>query len=259
MKIVVCVKQVPATTAEKRYTSELRLDRAATEAVINPLDEYAIEQALRLKEGGVVDEVVYLSMGPDSASEALRRSLAMGGDGGVLVTDPALAGADEWVTARVLAAALDKLAPEVSLMGMASDDARGSLVPGAVAAIRGVPLLAYGSELRLTDGAAQIRRLNPTGFDLLEAPLPVVASVTDQVGEPRYASLKGIMAARRMELTTWALADLGLDPADLAPLTRVVAADPPPAKPPAQVISGVAPDEAASRVADWLAERKLIA
>ena len=98
-------------------------------------------------------------------------------------------------------------------MGMASDDARGSLVPGAVAAIRGVPLLAYGSELRLTDGAAQIRRLNPTGFDILEAPLPVVASVTDQVGEPRYASLKGIMAARRLELTTWSLADLGLDPA----------------------------------------------
>lgn len=259
MKIVVCVKQVPATTAEKRYTPELRLDRAATEAVINPLDEYAIEQALRLKEGGVVDEVIYLSMGPESASEALRRSLAMGGDGGVLVTDPALAGADEWVTARVLAAALDKLAPEVSLMGMASDDARGSLVPGAVAAIRGIPLLAYGSELRLTDAAAQIRRLNPTGFDILEAPLPVVASVTDQVGEPRYASLKGIMAARRMELTTWALADLGLDPADVASLTRVVGTDPPAGKPPAQVISGVGPDEAASRIADWLAERKLIA
>ena len=259
MKIVVCVKQVPATTAEKRYTSELRLDRAATEAVINPLDEYAVEQALRLKEGSVVDEVVYLSMGPDSASEALRRSLAMGGDGGVLVTDPALAGADEWVTARVLAAALDRLAPEVTLMGMASDDARGSLVPGAVAAIRGVPLLAYGSELRLTDGAAQIRRLNPTGFDILEAPLPVVASVTDQVGEPRYASLKGIMAARRMELTTWSVADLGLDPANLVPLTQVVAADPPPAKPPALVISGLGPEDAATRIADWLAERKLIA
>ncbi len=111
----------------------------------------------------------------------------------------------------MLATALDRLAPEVSLMGMASDDARGSLVPGAVAVMRDVPLLAYGSELRLTDGAAQIRRLNPTGFDILEAPLPVVASVTDQVGEPRYASLKGIMAARRLELTTWSLADLGLD------------------------------------------------
>jgi len=259
VKIVVCVKQVPATTAEKRYTAELRLDRTVTEAVINPLDEYAIEQALRLKEAGTADEVTYLSMGPESAAEALRRSLAMGGDSGVLVTDEALAGADEWVTARVLAAALDKLGPDVSLMGMSSDDAKGSLVPGAVAAIRGVPLLAYGAELVLTDGAARIRRLNPTGFDILQAPLPVVATVTDQVGEPRYASLKGIMAARRMELTTWSLADLELNPADVAPLTRVVAADPPPAKSPPQVISGVGPDEAASRIADWLAERKLIA
>ena len=259
MKVVVCVKQVPATTAEKRYTSDLRLDRAAAEAIVNPLDEYAIEQALRLKEAGKVDEVVYLSMGPEGAAEAVRRSLAMGGDSGVLVTDPALEGADEWVTARVLAAALDKLAPDVSLMGMASDDARGSLVPGAVAAIRGVPLLAYGAELRLTDGAAQVRRLNPTGFDILEAPLPVVASVTDQVGEPRYASLKGIMAARRMELTTWSLADLGLDPADLGARTRMVEARPPAAKPPAERISGVGPDEAATRIADWLAARKLIA
>jgi electron transfer flavoprotein beta subunit len=86
-----------------------------------------------------------------------------------------------------------------------------------------------------------------------------VASVTDQVGEPRYASLKGIMAARRMELTTWSVADLGLDAADLAPLTQVVSADPPPAKPAAQVISGVGPEDAATRIADWLAERKLIA
>lgn len=258
MKVVVCVKQVPATTAEKRYTSDLRLDRAAAEAVVNPLDEYAIEQALRLKEAGSVDEVVYLSMGPEGAAEAVRRSLAMGGDSGVLVTDPALGGADEWMTARVLAAALDKLAPEVSLMGMASDDARGSLVPGAVAAIRELPLLAYGSELRLTDGAAQIRRLNATGFDILEATLPVVASVTDQVGEPRYASLKGIMAARRMELTTWSLADLGLDAADLTPRTRMVEATPPAAKPPAERISGVGADEAATRIADWLAARKLI-
>jgi electron transfer flavoprotein beta subunit len=183
----------------------------------------------------------------------------MGGDAGFLVTDPALAGADEWVTARVLAAALDHLAPDVSLMGMASDDARGSLVPGAVAAIRGVPLLAYGSELRLTDGAAQIRRLNPTGFDILEAPLPVVASVTDQVGEPRYASLKGIMAARRMELTTWSLADLGLDAAELTSRSRMVEANPPAAKPPAERISGVGPEEAATKIADWLAARKLLA
>jgi len=258
MKIVVCVKQVPATTSDKRYTAEFRLDRSRAEAVINPLDEYAIEQALRLRESGAADEVVYLSMGPEGAAEALRRSLAMGGDAGVLVTDAALAGADEWVTARVLAAALDRLAPEVALMGMASDDARGSLVPGAVAAIRGLPLLAYGSELRLSGGVARIRRLNPTGYDILEAPLPVVASVTDQVGEPRYASLKGIMAARRMELMTWSLTDLGLDAGELSSRTRVVEARPPAAKPPARRIAGVGPDEAAVAIADWLAERKLI-
>jgi electron transfer flavoprotein beta subunit len=260
VKIVVTVKQVPATTADKRYTADLRLDRASAESVINPLDEYAIEQALRLQESGAADQVIYLSMGPAQAAEALRRALAMGGDEAYLVTDDALVGADEWATARVLASALDKLAPDVALMGMASDDARGSMVPGAVAAFRGLPLLSYGSELRLADGAARIRRLTATGFDIVEAPLPVVASVTDQVGEPRYASLKGIMGAKRKSLETWSLADIGLDAESLrgAALTRVVEARPPEAKPPTERIENVNADEAASRVADWLAARKLI-
>jgi electron transfer flavoprotein beta subunit len=260
VKIVVCIKQVPATTAEKRYTDELRLDRASAESVINPLDEYAIEQALKLQESGVVESIAYLSMGPEQAAEALRRALAMGGDEAYLVTDGALAGADEWATARVLAAALDKLAPEVALMGMASDDARGSLVPGAVAAIRGLPLLSYGAELMLADGAARIRRLSATGFDILEAPLPVVASVTDQVGEPRYASLKGIMAARRKPLETWSLADIGVEASSLhgAALTRVVEARPPEQKAPTERIEDVGADEAAAAIADWLVARKLV-
>src|ERR687894_3192624 len=213
MKIVVTIKQVPATGADKRYTDDLRLDRTGVEAIINPLDEYAIEQALRLVDAGAADGVTYLSMGPDQAAEALRRALAMGGDDAVLITDPSLVGADEWATAKVLAAALDKLAPDVALMGMASDDARGSLVPGAVAAKRGVPLLSYGAELTLGNGTARIRRLSATGFDWIEAPTPLVATVTDQVGEPRYASLKGIMAAKRKPLETWSLADIGVDPA----------------------------------------------
>jgi electron transfer flavoprotein beta subunit len=260
VKIVVCIKQVPATTAEKRYTADLRLDRASAESVINPLDEYAVEMALKLAEAGSVDSVAYLSMGPDSAAEALRRAMAMGGDEAYLVTDAALAGADEWTTARVLSVALDKLAPEVALMGMASDDARGSLVPGAVAAMRGLPLLSYGAELMLADGKARIRRLSASGFDIIEAPLPVVASVTDQVGEPRYASLKGIMAARRKPLETWSLADLGVDPASLhgAALTRVVEANPPEDKPPTERLENLGADEAATRIADWLAARKLI-
>jgi electron transfer flavoprotein beta subunit len=260
VKIVVCIKQVPATGADKRYTDDLRLDRAAAEAIINPLDEYAIEQALRLADAGIVDSVTYLSMGPDQAAEALRRALAMGGDDAVLVTDPALAGADEWGTARVLAAALDKLAPDVALMGMASDDARGSLVPGAVAAMRDVPLLSYGSELALTDGEARVRRLSATGFDWVAAPLPVVASVTDQVGEPRYASLKGIMAAKRKPMETWSLADIGLSADELrgGALTVVTDARPPEAKPPTERIENLPATEAAAKIADWLAERKLI-
>jgi electron transfer flavoprotein beta subunit len=260
VNIVVCIKQVPATTAEKRYTADLRLDRASAESVINPLDEYAIEQALRLAESGVVESVAYLSMGPESAAEALRRALAMGGDEAYLVTDAALAGADEWATSKVLAAALDKLAPDVALMGMASDDARGSLVPGAVAAIRGLPLLSYGAELTLADGTARIRRLSATGFDMIEAPLPVVATVTDQVGEPRYASLKGIMAAKRKPLETWSLSDIDVDAGSLrgAALTRVVEARPPEAKAPTERVENVSADEAAAKIADWLAARKLI-
>jgi electron transfer flavoprotein beta subunit len=260
MKIVVCIKQVPATTAEKRYTADLRLDRAAAESVINPLDEYAIEQALRLQESGAVESVAYLSMGPASAAEALRRALAMGGDEAYLLTDDALPGADEWATARALAAALNKLAPDVAMMGMASDDARGSLVPGAVAAIRGLPLLSYGAELLVEDGRARIRRLSATGFDIIEATPPLVASVTDQVGEPRYASLKGIMAARRKPLETWSLSDIGLAAGELrgAALTKVLEARPPEAKPPTERIENVGADEAAGKVAEWLAARKLL-
>lgn len=260
MKIVVCIKQVPATGADKRYTDDLRLDRASAEAIINPLDEYAIEQALRLVDDGSAESVTYLSMGPEQASEALRRALAMGGDGAVLLTDGSLAGADEWATARVLAAALDKLAPDVALMGMASDDARGSLVPGAVAAMRDVPLLSYGAELTVAEGQARVRRLSATGYDWIGAALPVVVTVTDQVGEPRYASLKGIMAAKRKPLESWSLADVGLSPGDLrgAALTTVTDARPPEEKPPTERIENLAAAEAAARIADWLAARKLI-
>ena len=259
-KLVVCVKQVPVTTGERRYRADLRLDRDAVDRVVNPLDEYAIELALRLQESGAVATVSYLSMGPEDAADALRRALAMGGDDAFLVTDPTLAGADEWVTARVLATALDRLQPDLTLCGMASDDARGSLVPGAIAARRRLPLLSYASEMTIGDAAVRIRRLSTAGYDVLEAPLPAVASVTDQIGEPRYASLKGIMAARRKPLETWSLADLGLAADELrgGALTRVLDARQPEAKPPAERIEGAAPEEAAARIADWLAARKLI-
>lgn len=260
MKVVVCVKQVPVTTGERRYRPDFRLDRDAAERVVNPLDEYAIEVALRLQEAGSADAVTYMSMGPEEATDALRRALAMGGDDAVLVTDPVLPGSDEWATAKVLAAALEKLAPDLTLCGMASDDARGSLVPGAIAAIRALPLLSYASELTVADGAVRIRRLSATGYDVLEAPMPAIVSVTDQVGEPRYASLKGIMGAKRKPMETWSLSDIGLAADQLrgGALTRVVEARPPEAKPPAERIEGVGAEDAAAKLTDWLAERKLI-
>jgi electron transfer flavoprotein alpha/beta subunit len=180
----------------------------------------------------------------------------MGGDDAALVTDGALAGADEWATARVLAAALDKLNPDLTLCGMASDDARGSLVPGAIAAMRNQPLLSYASEVMLADGAARIRRLNAAGYDIVEAPLPAVASVTDQIGEPRYASLKGIMGARRKPLETWSLGEIGLSADALrgGALTEVLEARSPEQKPPAERIEGAAADEAAARAESAEAE-----
>ncbi len=201
-------------------------------------------------------------MGPEQAAEALRRALAMGGDDAVLVTDPALAGADEWATAQVLAAALDKLAPDVALMGMASDDARGSLVPGAVAAMRErCRCSRTAPSSSVADGEARVRRLSATGFDWIAAPLPVVASVTDQVGEPRYASLKGIMAAKRKPMETWSLADLGIAADELKrrradPGHRRARRRRRSRRPSASRTSP--PAEAAAKIADWLAARKLI-
>jgi electron transfer flavoprotein beta subunit len=126
--------------------------------------------------------------------------------------------------------------------------------------MRDVPLLSYGAELKLGDGEARVRRLSATGYDWISAPLPVVASVTDQVGEPRYASLKGIMAAKRKPLETWSLGDLGLSADDLrgAALTTVTDAQPPEEKPPTERIENVPAAEAAGKIADWLAARKLI-
>jgi electron transfer flavoprotein beta subunit len=126
--------------------------------------------------------------------------------------------------------------------------------------MRDLPLLSYGAELAIADGSARVRRLSATGYDWITAPLPVVATVTDQVGEPRYASLKGIMAAKRKPMETWSLADVGLSADDLrgAALTMVTDARPPEDKPPTERIENLPPAEAAAKVADWLAQRKLI-
>ena len=209
MNIVVCMKETPDTTVEKRFTAEMRLDRGVT-AVINPFDEYTIEEGLRQQEkhGG---EVVVLCMGPASASESIRRALAMGADRAVHVSDPALGGSDAIGTARVLAAALKKIGYDLVLFGSAAADAYGGVVPAAVAELLGAPLLSFATQLDLDDGAARIQRQAEVGYTVAEAPMPALVSVTKAINEPRYPSMKGIMQSKRKPIETFTLADLGLD------------------------------------------------
>ena len=146
MKIVVCMKETPSTTAEKRFGPDMRLERRKEDAIINPFDEYTIEEGLRQQEkhGG---EVIVLCMGPATASDTIRKALAMGADSGVLVSDDALAGSDAIGTARVLSAALKKIGFDLALFGSAAADSYGGVVPSAVAELLDMPLLSFASKL----------------------------------------------------------------------------------------------------------------
>ncbi|MBI4321127.1 MAG: electron transfer flavoprotein subunit beta/FixA family protein [Chloroflexi bacterium] len=212
MNIVACLKQVPDTTAEKKLNAEFRLDRDSVEKIVNPFDEYAIEEALRIKEaqGG---EVTALCVGPESAKEALRKAVAMGVQKAVLVTDPNLAGSDTLGTAYALSLAVKKLQPDLVLLGMQSTDAGTAQVAGKLAAMLEQPLHSYTAKLEIGDGKATSQRQTDKGFDVIESSLPAVVSVLKGINEPRYPSLKGIMQAKRTEIAIWSLADIGADAA----------------------------------------------
>ncbi len=259
MRIVVLVKPVPDTTGAERLGDDLRLDRAASPPIVNPNDEYAVEQALRLVEahGG---EITLLTMAPPAATETMRKALAMGAHGGVLVADEALAGACALATAKVLAAALATLEFDLVLAGAMSADGGGGVVASGIATLRGLPYLSYAGAVEVDPGRVRIHRLHATGYTVLEAPLPAFVVVTQMVGEPRYASLKGIMAARGRQIRTISLADLGLDPAAVggaAATTRVLAARPPADRGTTRMVRG-APVDLAREIVDLLDDRRFI-
>jgi electron transfer flavoprotein beta subunit len=260
VNIVVCVKQVPDTTARKELGPHFLLNRGQLESVINPFDEYALEEALRLKEaqGG---EVTVVTMGPASAEDTMRKALAMGADRGVLVTDEALTGTDWLGTCKVLAAAIKRQPYDIVLTGMESTDARSGLVPGGLAEYLGIPLVTYAAELSVQDGAMSINRQIAGGFQSVDARLPAVVSVVKGANEPRYPSLKGIMAAKRKEIQKLALADLSVAPEHVGlggSRTPVTAAAPRPEKSAGEVIKPDSPEEAARTIADFLQEHKFI-
>ena len=212
MKIVVCVKQVPDSWAEKTLGADNTLDRESVDAVMNELDEYAVEEALRIQEaqGG---EVIVLSMGPSQTTDTIRKALSMGADAGVHVVDDALHGSDALATSLALAKAIAAQSPDLVIFGSESTDARMSVVPAMVAERLGLPQLTFASSVAVDGTTVRTNRVTEYGYDVVEASLPALVSVVEKINEPRYPSFKGIMAAKKKPVETLSVADAGLDAA----------------------------------------------
>lgn len=258
MKIAVCVKQVPEGAAKRIDLSTKRLDRSG-EGALNPFDANAVEEALRLKESSGEGEVVVLSLGPAKAADAIRKTLAMGADRSVLVSDDAAVGSDLVATSYVLAKALEREQPDLVLFGQQAADADGAVLWAAIADRLRRPLISQVAELTVSAGKVRGKRQTEFGYDVIEAPLPAVVAVSDAINEPRYPSLKGIMGAKRKPQETASLADLGVE-ADRAgeagSQTEVYGLNEPPPRGDARRIEddGSAPE----KIVEYLVEKRLL-
>jgi electron transfer flavoprotein beta subunit len=260
MQVVVLTKSVPNTTGDERFGPGFRLDRGAIDPIINPNDEYAIEVALRLAEAGPGVEITMLTMGPEAAWPGLTKGLAVGVHKAVLVADPGLEGSCALVTANTLAAALRRIEFDLILAGVDTSDGRAGVVGSAVATLLGIPFITHAGTLAVRDGVVEVRRLRDDGHERLEVPLPAFVSVTQEVGDLRYPSLRGIMASRSKKPTTWTLGDLGVDAADAGgarATTVVLDVEPPDPRPPARVVSGE-PGAVVGEIVEFIAERGVV-
>jgi electron transfer flavoprotein beta subunit len=218
MNIVVCVKYVPDATADQRFESDNTVDRVAVDGLLSELDEYAVEQALQIKEKRADEEinVIALTIGPQAAEAAVRKALQMGADSAVHVVDDAIAGSDAIATSLVLAKAVEKIGnPEIVLCGLAGTDSMMSVLPAMLAERLGRAQVTQASVVETQGDQVRIKRDGDSATEVIGATLPIVLSVTDQSGEARYPSFKGIMAAKKKPLDTYSLADLGVDAGDV--------------------------------------------
>ena len=259
MKIAVCVKQVPDTWAEKRLLPEdSTLDRDSADGVMNELDEYAVEEALKLVEahGG---EVVVVTMGPERAAETVRKALSMGADSGIHILDAALHGSDAIATSAVLAAALSGRAIDLVIFGSESTDARMSVVPAMVAERLGWAQLTFAQRVDVTGTDVTIDRVTETGFTTVTGALPCVVSVVEKINEPRYPSFKGIMAAKKKPVETLSVSDTGVDAAAVGAAAAWTAVADFAARPP-KAAGVIVTDEGdgGAKLAGFLSEQKFI-
>ncbi len=259
MNIAVLIKQVPDTWSERVLKdSDWTLDRDAADAVIDEIDSRGVEAALQLVEqhGG---EVTVVTMGPERATESLRKALAMGADKAVHVVDDGLAGSDALQTSAALAAAIGTLSADLVITGNESTDGRTGSVPSMIAERLGLPQVTSVRSLEIDGTTVRAERVRDGGYSEVTAALPALVSVTEKINEPRYPGFKGIMAAKKKPLTVLGVGDLGLDPASvgLANASSVVLdAAPRPARESGEKIT----DEGAggSKAAEFLAAARLI-
>ena len=260
MNIVVCVKYVPDAQADRTFNAgDNTTDRVGVDGLLSELDEYAVEEALKIVEAGD-GEVTVLTIGPDQASEALKKALQMGAHKAVHVCDDAIHGSDAAATSLVLAKAIEKIGvPDLVLTGMASTDGTMGVVPTMLAERLGLPAVTFASELSVSDSSVSIRRDSDVASQTIEASLPALVSVTDQINEPRYPSFKGIMAAKKKPVETFALADLDVsaDQVGLAAAWTSVTSFS--ARPPRQQGTVVTDEgDGGTKLAGFLSERKFI-
>lgn len=234
MKIVICIKQVPATHDVQIDPETKRLKREGVEAVLNPFDLYAIEQGVQLVEqhGG---EAIALSMGPTQAQYSLREALALGADKAILLNDRAFAGSDTWATSYALACAIREIGEvDLVLCGKQAIDGDTAQVGPGIAAHLKLPQVTYVSHMQeVSDRSLTVRRMNEDGHDTVEVDLPAVLTVVKDLNQPRVPTLKNVLAATDAEITVMSAEEVKADPAclglDGSP-TRVVRTNPPPSR-----------------------------
>jgi electron transfer flavoprotein beta subunit len=259
MNIVVCVKQVPDTGSERTLrAADSTLDRDSSDVFINELDEYAIEEGLRQVEahGG---EVTILSMGPQRATESIRKALSMGADKAVHLVDDGLAGSDVLQTSAAIAKVLSRIGFDLVILGSESTDARMGVLAAMLAERLGVPQMSLASKVEIDGSTIRINRREDYGYDKVEATLPAVLSVVEKANEPRYPSFKGIMAAKKKPVETMSLADAGIEPDQMglaASATEVVSFASRPARQTGTIVTDEG--EGGIQAADYLAAQKFI-
>jgi len=263
MKICVLVKEVPDAAVEKRIDSSTgRMDRSG-EKNLNPYDTHAIEAAMQVREGGAVpvEEIVAVTMGPESAVRALHKAVSLGADRSIHLTDAALAGSDVAATGYALAQTLQSEKPDLVLLGQQSDDGECYTIGAVVAEHLGMPSLTQVIKMDVTAESLRCERQAEYGYDTVEVSTPAVISVGDAINEPRYPSLKAIMGAKKKPLQTVSAAEVGIDAGKVGgdhSAAQWVAVKAPPQKAAGTIIEDEDTAETVEKIVAWLDERKLL-